>query len=271
MDRRHANARWRNVVGDYTRGHCGGSSYMPSIGRALILASSVLVAAHAAPAVRRWPVSLWFPRMTRVKADDAVALTFDDGPDQELEAFLKVLGEAKARATFFVLGEQVARNPSRLKEIIHCGHEIGVHGYGHRNHLFRTPAAIVEDMRRAKNVIEEAAERPTRFFRPPYGRFSLATWLEADRQGWERVSWSRVGHDYDIRATPSSVVANIGWPVAGDILLLHDSDRYGTPGSCRVTLEALPTILERLATLELRTCLLGDLSPRAHPVNASAG
>jgi peptidoglycan/xylan/chitin deacetylase (PgdA/CDA1 family) len=137
--------------------------------------------------------------------------------------------------------------------------------------LLRTPAAVVEDMRRAKSVIEEAAECPTRFFRPPYGRFSLATWLEAERQGWERVLWSRNGHDYDIRATPSSVVANIGRPVAGDILLLHDSDRYGTPGSCRATLEALPIILERLATLELRTCLLDGLVTRAHHINASAG
>jgi peptidoglycan-N-acetylglucosamine deacetylase len=236
---------------------------MRSIGRALILASSVLVAAHAAPAIRRWPVSLWFPRMTRVETDDAVALTFDDGPDQELEAFLELLGEAKARATFFVLGEQVARDPGRMKEIIHRGHDIGVHGHRHRNHLLRTPAAVVEDMRRARSIIEEAAERPTRFFRPPYGRFSSATWLEADRQGWERVLWSRNGHDYDLRATPSSVVANIGWPVAGDILLLHDSDRYGTPGSCRTTLQALPIILERLATLGLRTCSLDGLLTRA--------
>ena len=232
---------------------------MPSIDRALILAASVLVAAHAAPAIRRWPVSYCFPKMTRVETSDAVALTFDDGPDQELGAFLELLEEAKARATFFVVGEQVARDPSRLKEIIRRGHEVGVHCYRHRNHLLRTPTGAVEDMRRAKSVIEDATQRPTRFFRPPYGRFTLASWVEAGRQGWKRVLWARQGNDHAAWATPRSVVDNIGWPMAGDILLLHDSDRYAAPGSWRVTLEALPILLNRFAALELRARSIGEL------------
>src|SRR5215212_5687258 len=154
---------------------------MTKVGRALILASSVLVAAQAAPALRRWPADFCFPRMTRVETGDAVALTFDDGPDQGLEAFLDLLEAANARATFFVVGEQVTRDPAKLRETISRGHEVGVHCYRHRNHLFMTPAEVVEDMRRAKNVIEEATQRPVQLFRPPYGRFSLASWVEAGR------------------------------------------------------------------------------------------
>jgi len=202
---------------------------------------------------------LFFPRIVRLETAHAVALTFDDGPGQELEAFLGLLEKAKARATFFVTGEQVERDPGRLRETISRGHEIGVHCYRHRNHLFMTPAEVVEDMRRAKNVIEEATQRPTRLFRPPYGRFSLASWVEAGRQGWERVLWTREGQDHAAWATPESIVDKIGWPMAGDIVLLHDSDRYATPGSWRVTLEALPVLLDRFAALTLRACSIGEL------------
>ena len=111
--------------------------------KGLELDSLGVVGAHVAPATRRWPGSLLFPRVVRTRADNAVALTFDDGPDQGLDAFLDLLEEARARATFFVAGEQVERDPSKLREIISRGHEVGVHCYRHRPHLLLTPAGVV--------------------------------------------------------------------------------------------------------------------------------
>jgi peptidoglycan/xylan/chitin deacetylase (PgdA/CDA1 family) len=188
-------------------------------------------------------------------------LTFDDGPDRGLDRFLAVLEKAEARATFFVVGEQVERAPSKLRDIASCGHEIAVHGYRHRNHLFMTPGQTMEDMRRAKEVIEEAAELPTKLFRAPSGRFTLASSLEARRQGWRQVHFTRarVAHDWEAQATPQSVVENVGWPEAGDILLLHDSDRYTAPGSWRVNLSALPVILERISDSGLRVSSVGEI------------
>jgi peptidoglycan/xylan/chitin deacetylase (PgdA/CDA1 family) len=220
----------------------------------------VLLAAHAAPANRLG--RLFLPVTTQLKTDSAVALTFDDGPDHGLDMFLDLLERAKARVTFFVVGEQAERAPSKLQEIVSCGHEVGVHGYRHRSYLFLTPSQAMEDMRRAKGVIEEAVERPIRLFRPPYGRFNLASWLEAGRQGWERVLWSREARDWDAQATPQSIVDSVGWLEAGDIILLHDTDRYfsnAAPGSQRNTLRALPIILERVSTLSLQACSVGEL------------
>jgi peptidoglycan/xylan/chitin deacetylase (PgdA/CDA1 family) len=203
---------------------------------------------------------LFFPAVTRAGAETgAVALTFDDGPDIGLDSFLDVLEVAGAHATFFVVGEQVERAPSRLKEIVYHGHEVGLHCYLHRNHLDLTSGQTVEDMRRARAVIEEAAERQVRLFRPPYGIFNTASWLEASRQRWERVLWSRCGRDWRAGATPRSVVEEIGLPQAGDILLLHDSDRYAAPGSWRVTREALPIIMGRIFDLGLQVRSVGEL------------
>ena len=233
---------------------------MRAVSRALASASAALLAAHAVPASALFPPGrVLFPAVTQLRTDDAVALTFDDGPDRGLDAFLKVLEEHGARATFFIVGEQVVRDPSKPEEILAREHEIAVHGYRHHNHLRLTPGKTVEDMRRARGIIEEATGSPVRLFRPPYGVFNLASWLEADRQGWERVLWSRWGRDWKSRATPRSIADNIGWPVAGDILLLHDSDRYAVPGSWRNTLGALPEILDRLSNSGLAVRPVGEL------------
>lgn len=222
---------------------------------------SALLAAHAAPASALLaPGRLFFPAITQVRTSRrAVALTFDDGPDACLEEFLGLLEEYEVRATFFAVGEQVERDPGRLKEIFVRGHEVAVHCHRHRNHLRLTPRQTIKDMRRARAVIEKTTGTATRLFRPPYGVFNAASWIESGRQGWGRVLWARWGRDWEARATPHSVANEIGLPGIGDILLLHDSDRYAAPGSWRATLGALPLILERLSSVGLGACSVGDL------------
>jgi peptidoglycan/xylan/chitin deacetylase (PgdA/CDA1 family) len=215
---------------------------------------------YEAPAVSHFPRGrLLFPALTQTGAGDAVALTFDDGPDRGLDAFLGLLEGAGARATFFVVGEQVERDPGRLEEIVSCGHEVAVHCYRHRNHLSLPPRQVVEDMRRTGGIIEEAAQRSVHLFGPPYGVFNLASWIEAGRQGWERVLWARWGRDWEHKSTSLTIADEIGWPEPGDILLLHDSDRYATPHSWRNTLGALPIILERLDAKRVRARPVGEL------------
>lgn len=226
------------------------------------LISAALLAAHAAPAIARFPAGRrFFPTTTRIRGTSSrsVALTFDDGPDDCLESFLDVLDEAGARATFFIVGEQVERDPGRLREIIARGHEVAVHCYRHRSHLRLTPGRTVSDMHRAGALIEDVSERSPRFFRPPYGVFNAASWAEANRRGWERVLWARWGKDWEAQATPRSVVETLGPPEPGDILLLHDSDRYAAPGSWRSTLVALPMILGDLSSRGIGVCSVGEL------------
>jgi peptidoglycan/xylan/chitin deacetylase (PgdA/CDA1 family) len=226
----------------------------------LISSAAAVFSAYSAPVVSLFPQGrLLFPAICQTGAEGAVSLTFDDGPDRGLDAFLGRLEEYGAQATFFVVGEQVERGPGRLQEIVSCGHEVAVHCYRHRNHLRLTPGQVMEDMRRARGIIEEKAERTTRLFRPPYGVFNLASWLEASRQGWERVLWTRWGRDWKAGASPESIVSRIGRPEAGDILLLHDSDRYAAPDSWRNTLGALPILLERISSLDLRVRPIGEL------------
>lgn len=215
---------------------------------------------QAAPALACTRAGRWiFPAITRVAHARAVALTFDDGPDASLDLFLAALDRAGARATFFLVGEQVLRYPDAPRAIISAGHEVAVHGFTHRGHLRRFPWEVARDLQRARDTIEDAAGCETRLYRPPYGLFSMGSWCEAGRQGWHRVLWNRWGKDWEASATPERIAAEIGCPRAGDILLLHDSDRYSAPGSWRNTLAALPIIFDRLASAGLQARTVSEL------------
>ncbi len=164
----------------------------------------------------------------RVVGPGAVGLTFDDGPHpQGTPAVLEVLGDAGARATFFLAGEQVERRPALVGEIVAAGHEVALHCQRHRNLLRLSPGQVREDVHRAAEVIADAAGRAPRLYRPPYGVFTGPALGIARGQGWEPVLWTRWGRDWEKRASPESIAARVSDRVReGDILLLHDADYY---------------------------------------------
>ena len=182
-----------------------------------------------------------------------VALTFDDGPDLHgTPAVLDVLAHAKVRATFFLVGEQVVRDPSLAREIVAAGHEVGAHGHRHVLLLRRSLRAVRDDLARAEDAIAAATGRPPALYRPPYGVFSGPALREVRRRGWKVLLWSRWGRDWEAAATPASIarLATNGL-TGGDVVLLHDSARYSSAGSWRRTAAALPFVLDAaLATGE---------------------
>jgi peptidoglycan-N-acetylglucosamine deacetylase len=174
-----------------------------------------------------------------------IAITFDDGPHpQGTPAVLRELERAGARATFFLVGEQVERDPALAAEISAAGHEIAIHGYRHVLLLRRSPRALRADFERAASVIAAATGIEPRLYRPPYGVFSAPALLLARRLGWQPLLWSRWGRDWEARITPEKIAAlatrNL---TGGDVVLLHDADHYSSADSWRRTTAALPSIL----------------------------
>jgi peptidoglycan/xylan/chitin deacetylase (PgdA/CDA1 family) len=182
------------------------------------------------------------------------ALTFDDGPHaQGTPAALEVLAAASARATFFLVGEQVLRNPALAGEIVAAGHGVGLHCHRHRNLLRLTPRQVREDITRALGAIEDATGRSPTLYRPPYGVPNTAALALARRRGWRTLLWSHWGRDWEAHATPESIAALLTGGVGdGAVLLLHDADDYGAPSSWRRTVTALPQVLETLGERGLR-------------------
>jgi peptidoglycan/xylan/chitin deacetylase (PgdA/CDA1 family) len=181
-----------------------------------------------------------FPGTERLESAGAgFALTFDDGPDPDATpAVLEALGEA--RATFFLVGEQVEAHPALAGEIARRGHAVGLHGFRHTEHDGR--ADLESDYAAASAALKRVG-LGSELYRPPYGRFSAASYAECGRLGLRPVYWSGWGCDWE--PIPAQRIADlvIRDLAPGAIVLLHDSARYAYRDSALATAEALPAVL----------------------------
>jgi polysaccharide deacetylase family protein (PEP-CTERM system associated) len=85
-----------------------------------------------------------------------------------LDRLLLLLDRHDVRATFFVLGAVAERHPRVVAELAAAGHEIGCHGHSHRFVYRQSPAEFRDDLRRARDVVADAAGRPPTGYRAPY-------------------------------------------------------------------------------------------------------
>ncbi len=192
---------------------------------------------------------------------DAVALTFDDGPHPEATpAVLDELDRLGLRATFFPLASAVEAHPGLVHEILGRGHEVETHGHRHLHHLGKGPRWVAHDIRSAIEVMGSVGVRP-RWYRPSYGQATAATLVAARAAGLETVLWSSWGREWATER-PDEVAARIARRLGpASIVLLHDSDAFGSPGMWRVGLAALPAIAEVIARRGLRAVTLDELVP----------
>lgn len=219
-----------------------------------VLAAGALAGAAAVGYLLPGLAGAWAPLRAplgvqdRTASGEGYALTFDDGPHREgTPAVLEVLAAEGARATFFLVGEQVRRNPSLPREILAAGHGIGLHCDRHRNLLRLGPRQVREDIARAEQAIADATGRGVDLYRPPYGVLNAAALRLARARGWRTLLWSHWGRDWEARATAQSIAARVTDGAGqGSVLLLHDADDYSAPGSWRRTAAALPRVIETM-------------------------
>jgi peptidoglycan-N-acetylglucosamine deacetylase len=148
----------------------------------------------------------------------------------------------------------VRRTGTLVDDIVAAGHCIALHGDRHRCLLRLAPQALRDDLDR---LVDTVGDAHCGLHRPPYGVYSALALSAVRRRGWAPLLWSRWGRDWRARATPASVALDVTRDLtAGDVLLLHDSDVYSAPGSWRTTVDALPTVLDRIEAAGLRTTAL---------------
>ena len=187
----------------------------------------------------------------------AVAITFDDGPHPEgTPAILEILARHGARATFFVIGEQVERRPELVRETEAAGHAVALHGHLHRLQLRRATPAMRDDVARGVALLGETLGHAPILHRAPYGIYSPAGLAAAREHGLHPLLWSCWGRDWRRHITPQGIARRVTRRLsAGDIILLHDADFYSAEGSHRRTARALELILAELDSRGLDTVL----------------
>ncbi len=184
-----------------------------------------------------------------------IALTFDDGPDPVwTPQVLDALGDAKA--TFFVVGEQIAEpeGPALLRAILDAGHSVQAHCTRHVRHSKLSHEELRADIEDLLGLLASESVPPPQLWRPPYGDVNpLLSSLVADRAGLELVGWTHDCEDYDGRPAGEMLAAAGPALRDGAILLLHDSRRYTRrTDSAANTVELIAPLLEEIAARGLQ-------------------
>jgi peptidoglycan-N-acetylglucosamine deacetylase len=206
-----------------------------------------------------------FPALERADGAEGVVLTFDDGPDEDATpAVLDALDALGARATFFVVGEQIEAHPDLARELTERGHDVQLHGYRHLAHDRLSRDEARHDLERGARALREATGLEARFYRPPYGRFTDDSYDACRALGLEPVYWSAWGTDWET-ISPERIAELVNPDLSpGAVVLLHDSPRYGHRPSARPTVDALPLVAARVAELRLPFLTLAEaVGPRA--------
>ena len=182
---------------------------------------------------------------------NAIALTFDDGPDRTFTPkILDILAEKDVKATFFVVGMAGVANPDILQRLYREGHDIGNHTFTHLNAEMASPEHVNLEINATQRAIEAAVGARTTLFRPPYGRhlgpqtvdgaetLSLAAslgYITID-VGVDPRDWARHRADQIVARTLEEIDAG-----TAHVITLHDAG-----GNRTATVEALPQLIDQL-------------------------
>ena len=195
----------------------------------------------------------WTRLPAAAAARGEVAITIDDGPDPEVTpAVLALLERQGVRASFFCVGERVARFPQLARDIVARGHSIENHSE-HHLHRFSLlgPRGMRAEVERAQVSIAAVTGVAPRFFRAPAGLRNPFLAPALARLGLDLVSWTRRGFD-TVSADAARVLTRLTRGLAaGDILLLHDGHAARTAAGAPLVLEVLPPLIAALHRSQL--------------------
>ena len=171
-----------------------------------------------------------------------IALTFDDGPHPSLTPkILAILAKYGVPATFFMVGQNVLNYPTAAKQVIDAGHEVGNHTFTHPHLANLNEHAIMEEIGKCEDALEELSEYRPHLLRTPQGALTenLEKCLSDD--DYILVLWSLDTRDWDNKSTAYIVQTVLGNVKSGDIILMHDYIGYNSK-----TPEALERIIPAL-------------------------
>jgi peptidoglycan/xylan/chitin deacetylase (PgdA/CDA1 family) len=192
---------------------------------------------------------------------NALVLTFDDGPSNRLTpAILSVLAENDAKATFFLLGRNIAGREAIVRQIAEQGHEICSHGYDHLHYWKVSPLRAWLDIKRGWKAIDAALglDRRKYLFRPPNGKLNIVCLLYLLFLRVPIVYWSADSGDTWAARPESGRVALLVKEAGGLVPLIHDFDRSDDKTD-RFVLESVRAALAMAREQDMRLLTVSEL------------
>ena len=165
-----------------------------------------------------------------VLPDKQLALTFDDGPDRTwTPRILDLLARNRVQASFFLIGEEVAKDPEMARRIVREGHLIGNHTFTHPPGWPKGPTRDRIELALTDRVIRAATGRATELLRNPYGgndiktvRHNLASIYAAQKLGYQTLAYDLDTNDWQFKTRHRNPVPLDLRDGRGHVVLLHD-------------------------------------------------
>ncbi len=180
----------------------------------------------------------------------AVSLTFNVYENTEnVKKILDILDEYGAKATFFIGGCWADDNVDCVREIYTRGHELGSHGYFHKDHSKMSYGANLEEIRPSVKLLEMICINKVALFAPPSGAFCEETLSACETLGMKVIMWSRDTIDWRDKSVDKIYERATKNLKSGEIILMHPKD---------VTVEALPEILKYISESGLKTATVSQ-------------
>ncbi|MCA3780210.1 MAG: polysaccharide deacetylase family protein [Burkholderia sp.] len=171
-----------------------------------------------------------------------IHLSFDDGPGPSTPALLDVLRDASCKATFFLLGKNLAGALDVASRIARDGHRLGNHTHSHARPGALTDDMLIDEIESTDALILEACRRAgvpapdTIPLRLPYGlmpqdtRAAVLVRLQREHTGWTAIldDWQRPPPSP--QALCDAMCAHVDASAAQhrDVLFcMHDGSRHG--------------------------------------------
>ncbi|NLW20382.1 MAG: polysaccharide deacetylase family protein [Clostridiales bacterium] len=167
-----------------------------------------------------------------------LALTFDDGPQPETLETLAALSNHGARATFFILGKNIAGHEDILRQVAEDGHELAVHAWHHSDFTKISQSAVGRQISRTQDKILELTGQQASLVRPPYGAINRLVRQPITGLGLPIILWNVDSLDWKTRSASSTASTLLQKAAPGAIVLMHDV--------WKSTAQALETALPKL-------------------------
>lgn len=148
-----------------------------------------------------------------------VALTFDDGPGEYTDELVDTLKKYHAHATFFVVGENIAKYHKEMQYAAAEGNEIGNHSWSHPQLSRLSDAGIRSQLNRTDRLIKKYTGKKATLTRPPYGAINARVRKICQTP---IVLWSLDTLDWKTLSTPSTVHTVMAEASDGSVILMHD-------------------------------------------------
>lgn len=198
--------------------------------------------------------------------ENAIFLTFDDGPSNSTNQLVDILDEYQMKATFFMTGKNITEYPNPVKLARDSGFGLGLHSVTHNvNKVYNSPLTPVEEMTENQKILEDVAGVHSNMIRLPYGSIPYLTeemrYL-LDKNNFHIWDWNVDSRDWDLKderyvQLTIQEIQQMEQARETPIILLHDKPE---------TIKHLPKLLSYIKKRDYKSKVLtNDMAPVTFP------